>query len=530
MTTSLVPETAPFNKEQRAWLNGFLSGFIGLPGGDSLAADMLSDSSSDAHPPSVEDDADDGPWHDPSLPILDRMELAEGKPLAHQLMATMAQLDCGSCGYLCKTYSAAIASGDEKNLTLCSPGGKETSRMIKNVLRTQEVISPKNETQSSKKLTTEVESKWSRLNPFPAKLIESRPLNREGSSKDTRHVAIDLAGSGMTYSVGDALGVYPTNCNKLARELVAHLASQPQTMVRSPTGDKKSFLEALSQDCCLKEPSDELLELLLDRITDPQTNAELQKLLDDGVPDGFDVLDTLALAQGAQITATEFIETLNPLNPRLYSIASSMRAVGEEVHLTVGKVVYERGGRTRTGAASGMLAERTHVGESVRVFVAPNHGGFTVPRDPKKAMIMVGPGTGIAPFMSFLQERSITGAAGKNWLLFGDQHSATDFLYEEELRRYQSSGLLTRMDTAFSRDDSRKVYVQDRMLENAAEFWRWLQEGAHFYVCGDASRMAADVDRTLKMIVSKEGSMSEKSAGDYVKSLASDARYVRDVY
>jgi sulfite reductase (NADPH) flavoprotein alpha-component len=207
-----------------------------------------------------------------------------------------------------------------------------------------------------------------------------------------------------------------------------------------------------------------------------------------------------------------------------------MKKVGDQVHLTVGKVSYHREGRLRKGVASTMLADRLEPGATVRVFPQPNHGGFTVPEDSAKPMIMVGPGTGIAPFMAFLQERDATAAAGHNWLFFGDQREAFDYLYEDELKAYHHRGLLTRLDVAFSRDSEQKVYVQDRMREHAVELWKWLKAGAYFFVCGDAARMANDVDRTLKDIIAQQGSVCDVEANAYVKQMIAERRYVRDVY
>ncbi|MCM2374852.1 sulfite reductase subunit alpha [Aporhodopirellula aestuarii] len=541
----MIPESAPFNEEQRAWLNGFFAGLTGMQSGsspESVAQTLgIGGATAVAEP---EPEEEDFAWHDSSLPILDRMELAEGKPKERKLMAAMAQLDCGSCGYLCQTYGEAIARGEETNLTLCSPGGKETKQMIKKILadNASDEGSAENGNGSAAGVSRNGHAngtaagrngkaaQWSRNNPFTAKLLESRELNEEGSAKDTRHVVIDLSGSGLTYDVGDALGVFPTNCPDLATRLVDAMAADPNVSVTTPSGETKSLLQALCEDYCLKDPSDELIELLIDRISDKSAQETLRKMLDVGVPDGFDVLDVFEVAKGATVAGTEVIETLDPLNPRLYSIASSMKRVGDQVHLTVGKVIYEREGRVRKGVASTMLADRIAEGETVRVFVQPNHAGFTVPADPETPMIMTGPGTGIAPFVAFLQERAETKAPGKNWLFFGDQHEAYDFLYREELEEYQSAGILTRLDTAFSRDSDRKIYVQDRMRENAAELWQWLQSGASFYVCGDASRMAKDVDRALHQVVASEGGMSEEAAAAYVKELSASGRYHRDVY
>ncbi|KLU04265.1 Assimilatory nitrate reductase large subunit [Rhodopirellula islandica] len=533
--TSFIPETAPFNEQQRAWLNGFLAGWTGITesvDGNAATAMAAGLPSADTN---VEEE-EDFPWHDDSLPIVDRMELADGKPLDRKLMAAMAQLNCGSCGYLCQTYSEAIASGDEKNVSLCSPGGKETKQMIKKLLaEAGDSVQPSSNGNGSNGselngAAANGAAAWSRKNPYSANLIESRPLNQEGSAKDTRHVAIDLVGSGIKYEVGDALGVYPTNCSDLCMQIVDRLATDSHVKVATPQGNTKTLLEALHEDCCLKDPTDELLELLVGRTPNADAQATLNHLLAEGVPDGFDVLDVLEVAGESTITATEFLECLDPLNPRLYSIASSMKAVGDQVHLTVGKVVYEREGRVRKGVASTMLADRVNCGESMRVFVQPNHGGFTVPEKDATPMIMVGPGTGIAPFVAFIQERAARKASGDNWLFFGDQHEAYDFLYESELTEHVHSGVLSRLDTAFSRDGDTKVYVQDKMRENAAELWAWLNRGAHFYVCGDATRMAADVDRALLQIITQEGGMSEDEGKAYLKTMTSEKRYVRDVY
>ncbi|QDT13343.1 sulfite reductase subunit alpha [Planctomycetes bacterium K23_9] len=538
--SSLIPETAPFNEDQRAWLNGFFSGLMGIQDGQNPNAVMGAAGLSGTTLPIPETaEEEDFPWHDDSLPIVDRMELADGKPIQRRLMAAMAQLDCGSCGYICQTYAEAIAAGDEGNLTLCSPGGKETKQMVKKLLKEEGGGGASANGKPASNGSTasngfaasngESASPFSRSNPYVASLIESRSLNQEGSAKDTRHVAIDLAGSGLQYEVGDALGVFPRNCGELVAQVIDRIGADSELPVTSPTGPK-SLRVALSDDYCLKEPSDELLESVLGRATDAETKTTLTSFLEDGVPDGFDVLDVLELTDCSELTATEFLEALDPLNPRLYSIASSMKSVGDEVHLTVGKVVYEREGRVRKGVASTMLADRVTEGGTVRVFVQPNHGGFTVPSDPSTPMIMVGPGTGIAPFLAFLQERDAAKSPGDNWLLFGDQHEAFDFLYEKELKSYAESGLLSRLDTAFSRDGDVKVYVQDRMREQAAELWKWLESGAHFYVCGDASRMAADVDRALVSIVENEGQLSAAEAKAYIKKLVDDKRYVRDVY
>ncbi len=524
---SFILDPAQFSAQQRAWWNGFVCGLVGMRPEITLMGDQATNGIEiGAMPAAVENQPENYPWHDPALPIVDRMALASGQPFEQKLMAAMAQLDCGSCGYLCHTYSKAIACGEETNLTLCRPGGRETKLMIKSLLKASD-HRPAARPGSVRKSNTSVRS---RQNPFHAKLIESRPLNKAGSAKDTRHVMIDLRGSGLKYQVGDALGVYPTNCPELAALIIRRMSASPEFPVDTPVGTRKSLAQALLEDCCLGDPSGELLELLVRRASSPQTRHALQALIADGVPAGCDVLDLLTIAVDVPVGPQELLESLEPLNPRLYSIASSMRQVGEEVHLTVGKVTYQRLGRQRKGVASTMLADRVRPGERLRVFVQPNQQGFTVPQNPAAPMIMVGPGTGIAPFLAFLQERAARRATGKNWLFFGDQHEATDFLYQAELQGYLDQGLLDRLDTAFSRDGDQKLYVQHRMREQAAELWQWICKGAYFFVCGDAAKMALDVHRTLIEIVEEQASMSSDRAQAYVEKLSSQRRYVRDVY
>jgi sulfite reductase (NADPH) flavoprotein alpha-component len=274
-----------------------------------------------------------------------------------------------------------------------------------------------------------------------------------------------------------------------------------------------------------------MFELLINSAARPDEASALKEILaSDGCAEGDEVLDLLRQFPSARPEPHEFVTALNPLQPRLYSISSSLKAHPDQVHLTVGVVRYVNGrSRQCKGVCSTFFAERVRPGQKVRVFMHPSHG-FSVPADGDTPIIMVGPGTGIAPFRAFLEERKATGAKGGNWLLFGDQQRAYDFLYEDELTAYQRDGLLTRLDTAFSRDQKEKVYVQTRMLEHAAEVWKWLQGGAYFYVCGDAKRMATDVDNALREIVAEQGGMSPEAAKAYVADLTKAKRYQRDVY
>lgn len=531
MSVTLIPDTAPFSSEQRAWLNGFLAGWTGIEepinghahsNGNGHALEAISQLSPLAESLDHESpEEEDFPWHVESLSMDERLALAEGKPFKRRLMAAMAQLDCGACGYLCKTYSEAIASGEEKSLTLCSPGGKETAKMLKKLVKEEGSSA---ETSSIPEASAEgAKTGYSRNNPFPAKVKQLQNLNGPGSAKQTTHVEIELSGSALTYRVGDALGVYPRNCDELVNEIISRIS-----LDRSNGAAEKLREELLEQyDLC--EVTEEFVELLIGVSPDEDEKEKLQKLLKEDEYDDFDIVDMLDLAPSTKLDPGQLVAQLSPMKPRLYSIASSLQMHPDEVHLTIGKVTSELRGRERKGVASTMFADRIKPGDTVRVFIH-QASDFTIPQDLEAPMIMVGPGSGIAPFRAFLEERLATGATGKNWLFFGDQRSTTDFLYAADLEAMQQKGILTRLDTAFSRDQEEKIYVQHRMLEKGRELYQWLEEGAYFFVCGDARRMAVDVDQALHEIIHIHGDLSAYEAAEYVKRLKESKRYVRDVY
>ena len=382
-------------------------------------------------------------------------------------------------------------------------------------------------------MSTESASGYSRKNPFPATIKVNRKLTAEGSNKDTRHFEISLAGSGLDYEVGDSLGVFPANDPKLVGALLGTLGFTGDEMV--PNADKAvvPIREALSKSYIITVPDKKLLAAIggkdssaafLKDFLDPAYKTSLDEYLW-----GRDVLDPLLEFTAAKFTPEEFVSHLRKLQPRLYSIASSRRVVGEEVHLTVAVVRYTALDRARAGVASSFLAERADGDGAIPVFYhTAKH--FRVPENPDTAMIMVGPGTGIAPFRAMLQERAASKATGKNWLFFGEQQAKSDFFYREEFEGYQASGVLSKFTTAFSRDQAEKIYVQHRMLEHAAEFYDWLENGAIFYICGDASRMAKDVDTTMHQIVEQVGGKTPEQAKEYVDALKKDKRYRKDVY
>jgi sulfite reductase (NADPH) flavoprotein alpha-component len=374
---------------------------------------------------------------------------------------------------------------------------------------------------------------YSRKNPFPARLLVNQKLNLEGSEKETRHYEFSLTGSGLQYEVGDSMGVFPQNNPRLVEELLDALHFSGDEQVKNKDGETVSIGEGLLKHFQITQPSKQFLEAIVEKshgaselegLLHPDRKSELEKYLW-----GLEVIDFLLGAPSIQFAPDEFASKLRKLQPRLYSVGSSIKAYPEQVHLMIASVRYESHGRQREGVASTYLADRVGRNSPVPMFIHVAKG-FRLPEDPATPIIMVGPGTGVAPFRAYLQERKAVGAPGRNWLFFGEQRSRCDFFYVDEFAALQSNGLLSRFHTAFSRDQAHKVYVQHRLLENSKEIYAWLQDGAHFFVCGDAARMAKDVDVALLQIVEKEGAKSPEAAAEYVEAMKKEKRYKRDVY
>jgi sulfite reductase (NADPH) flavoprotein alpha-component len=372
---------------------------------------------------------------------------------------------------------------------------------------------------------------YSRKNPFPASLLVNRLLTDENSSKETRHYEISIAGSDLSYEAGDALCVLPTNCPELVGNIIQSIGCKGDEL-EPVNGEATRLQDALRNQFEIKTPSKELVQEIATR----SGNQELNGILNTGDKDqlanylwGRDILDLLRQNPDVEFTAAEFLALLKPLQHRAYSISSSGKMYPDTVHLTVASVRYNSHDRDHKGVCSTFLADLVDEKTEVRCFFTPNKV-FRVPEDNTLPMIMVGPGTGIAPFRAFLQERQYRKATGKNWLFFGDRHSATDFIYREELEILQTNGILTRLDVAFSRDQAEKVYVQDKMREYGAELFEWLEQGGYFFVCGDAYHMAKDVDKALLDVIAEQGKLTESQAIDYVNQLKKTKRYVRDVY
>ncbi|MBO0752331.1 MAG: sulfite reductase subunit alpha [Bradyrhizobiaceae bacterium] len=525
---NLLPDNAPFTPEQRIWLSGLFAGLLGI---DEAVTPLSPEQAAALVPtlagaPGQAAEAEEGPvtWHDPGIPIDERMRLAEGRSLHMRLMAAMAQQDCGQCGSSCREYSRQVFSGEEGRLNLCVPGGKDTSRMLRKLLAeaphaaAASVPAPARPPAGG--------AGRSRDDPATATLVSRTRLNRPGSAKETWHIEFDIAESGLDYAAGDRFGVVPTNDPGLVEAVFKALDAPPDF----PIGDR-TLRQVLTQDVSLGAAPDSLFQLY-SYITGGDRRRRAKALSAGEDPDGdaksLDVLAAMEKFAGSRPDPEAFIEALDPLQPRLYSISSSPKAHPGRLSLTVDVVRYRVGTRQRLGVASTFLAERVAPGASLRVYVQ-KADDFGLPADPAVPIIMVGPGTGIAPFRAFLYERMVTQASGRNWLFFGHQRSDFDFFYQDELNAMKATGALTRLSLAWSRDDKDKFYVQDRMRQAGADLWAWLQDGAHVYVCG-AVRMGQDVERALVDIIGAHGNRTTGEAVAYLASLRKSGRYQTDVY
>ena len=539
---NLVPDNAPFTPEQRTWLNGFFAGFLELgdAGISALSPEANAALMSGLVPAAKGplDDGDDGqaPWHDQTLPLVERMKLAEGRPLRRRMMAAMGQQDCGQCGYNCEDYSNVVFLRKEERLNLCVPGGKETARTLKTLYKELDEAPPAGETTSPSRAATladrpalaamPAERGRSRDNPVEVMIHSRTRLSKPGSGKQTWHLEFDLNGSGLDYTVGDTFGIYPTNDLALVDAVIKAIDAPPDFPIGGRT------LRAVLQDSVSLGLAPDILFQLISYITGGERRQKAKALAAGEDPDGdaatLDVLAAIQKFPGIRPDPEAFIESLDALQPRLYSIASSLKTNPGRVALTVDAVHYDINGRTRLGVASTFLINRIEAGQRIKAYVQKAQA-FALPADPAVPIIMIGPGTGIAPFRAFLHERMAMKAPGRNWLFFGHQRHDYDFFYEDELTGMKAAGALTRLSLAWSRDGEEKFYVQDRMRQVGGELWSWIAEGAHIYVCG-AITMGKDVERALVDLVAAHGARTIDQAIAFVADLKKKGRYQQDVY
>jgi sulfite reductase (NADPH) flavoprotein alpha-component len=612
-TIPIVPETAPFTAEQRAWLNGYLAGLFSRGAVDPVAARAVAPQPAEALKPLTilfgsqtgtaeslaKRAAKEAGRRGFAATVMDMADFAlaqlareqnvlvvtstygDGEPPdnAKALHAALSSAgvppatsgeQAGTPALLAGVRFSVCGLGDTNYVQFCQCAKDFDARLEKlgatrvaarvecdldyeekfaswlsaalGALSVGADLSATNEAAAAdfpggvanKFAPTEGAPGFSRKKPFPALVLASRNLNGAGSAKEVHHVEFDLGDSGLDYEAGDALGVFAHNCPALVDDVLAALGCDGEEAVPAPDGATLPLRRALAEFYDLGKPTAELLEVVGGALRPDSIDGSAMSghkappTIAAALP--HHVLDCLLARPDVKLAPADFARMLKRLQPRLYSISSSPKAHAGRVHLTVGAVRYEHGGRRRKGVCSTFLADRVVPGQTrAGIFVHANKA-FRPPADGDVPMIMVGPGTGIAPFRAFLHERRAAGAKGKNWLFFGDQRAATDFLYRDELESLQRDGVLTRLDTAFSRDQAEKIYVQHRMLEHAAGLFAWLEAGAHFYVCGDASRMAKDVDAALHRVLELGGGKSPEAAAAYVDALRAAKRYARDVY
>ncbi|SNR80102.1 sulfite reductase (NADPH) flavoprotein alpha-component [Methylobacillus rhizosphaerae] len=581
MKIPYIPEDSPFNQDQKAWLAGFMAGL------QTRLLDM-GDSAARAKPPIyilygsqtgnaeglARTAAGNAKQHglEPVVKALDEVELEEFGNMRRVMIITSTYgegempdnaqlfweaLSAGHAERIEEMSFGVLAIGDTGYDGFCEAGKNldtrleqlGAKRLLARVDCDVDFEEPANTwIEAALPLFAEVEggpdevaatpatevaapvaSAYNRKNPYASALAVNRRLSGQGSGKEIRHYEFDLGDSGIHYEAGDALNVVPENNPELVSLILERLDAKADAAVAK---HDQPLVELLARNFEISTPSRELIAAVEQRAG----NEDLSRIVQSGDKAalehwlwGKDVLDLLQLNPSLALSADEFVALLKPLQHRAYSISSSSLANPDRIHLTVASVRYASAGRQRGGVCSTYLADRVQEGDTAGIFLTTNKS-FRVPVDKSAPVIMVGPGTGIAPFRAFLQERRASDADGRNWLFFGDQTRASDFIYEDELTAMMKDGVLNRLDLAFSRDQSDKIYVQTRMRENGKELYAWLQDGGHFYVCGDASRMAKDVDQALHDVVAEHGGLDVEGAIAYVNQLKRDKRYLRDVY
>jgi sulfite reductase (NADPH) flavoprotein alpha-component len=588
-TVPFIPDNAPFTPEQRSWLNGFLAGLYSqAPAATASPADpppslkiavLYASQSGTAEGLARKISKElKARGHIPTLSSLESYTPAAlmAESYAVLIASTYGEGEAPECArpfyeQLCLQHFpcaqnlnyAVLALGDSSYEHFCKFGADLDNKLaslagnricnridcdidldavftqwkstllsrLDDIVATRPARSPL--TSIATTLTqTSPKSAYNRETPYLAPLVDKRPLTCDVSTKLTLHVAFNIADSTISYEAGDACGVVPQNDSRLVEEILHTLNFSGNIPVQLPKSGSTTLYDALLNHFQITRLTRKIVEAYatigncqpLFNLLAPEQQSHLDKYAYDR-----GLIDLLHDFPGILREPADLVAMLPRLSPRVYSISSSPSAHAGEIHTTIAVVRYRSHNRERGGVCSTLLADRTDTGATLPIYIQPNKR-FRLPSDSAAPIIMIGPGTGIAPFRSFLHERRALGHTGRNWLFFGERSAATDFLYRDELHAMHTDGHLTRLDLAFSRDQDHKIYVQDRMLEQASTFWQWLQDGASIYVCGDASRMAKDVDATLHTIAEQQGRLSTEAATDYIRQLKDEHRYHRDVY
>ena len=579
-----IPSDAPFNDQQRSWLDGFIAGLVSqqFATREQSRAELEQSKTTmnilfGTQTGNAEELANDAATlaaergFKPKLHELDSIELDVLADMEHALIVVSTYgegempdnanifweaISAETAPRLDNLNYAVLALGDTSYDEFCQAGKLIDMRLeqlgaIRSAQRidcdvdyeepaavwldgtipvSEILVVGKTGSKTLEKSDTVVEKtkpKWNRKNPYFSEMLENKLLSGGGSKKEIRHISFDLSDSSINYEAGDSIGVIPANSKDLVEKILIRIGASFDDVV---SGFDHSLGFLLTNKFEISTPSRDFIHKLERRANSLElSEAVLEKLKLEKFLWGRDVLDLINLDTDLRLSAEEFLGWLKPLQHRAYSISSSPKAWEKEVHLTVAAVRWSFNDREHKGVASTFLADRVERGQKTGIFLSPNKN-FRPPKDNSVPMVMVGPGTGVAPFRAFLQERQAIGASGMNWLFFGDQHKECDFLYKDELEAMEASGVLDRLDVAFSRDQSEKIYVQNVMIQQGRALFSALEDGGHFYVCGDASRMAKDVEKTLYNIISEHGGLSLEKTDEYVKNLKRQKRYLRDVY
>ncbi len=532
----LVPPNAPFDEEQRAWLNGFLAGLLGLADSESAPA-------TPGPPPATP--AANAAWRDPALPLERRLELSSSETPERRMMSALAQLDCGQCGFSCQGYARALAHGTERDTSLCAPGGRSTARALRSLL-----TGPAGTSRGVRAWVAggaaARRARGTDVGPLiPAPIVAAVPrgaperhtaqrvrvksqrkLTPADAGSEIREVVLDLTGSEISYRSGDSLAVFPHNDPDLVRALLRGIGARGQELVNTGRGSREVW-RCLLESVDITHPAEATLRLFAKAAVDAQEARAISELLEQGVPSDFDLLDLISMSPSARPDLDDLVQSLGVLSPRVYAITSSPSSHPYEAHLAVRVIRAERGGRERKGVASTFLTEGVFKGDDLLAYVHPSEQ-FVLPEDRHGPMIMLGSGTGIARYRSFLEDLEARGRRGNTWLILGSCLEGDETIYENELKAWARLGVLEHLDVVKVGQRGRRSGPYDVLRKRARRVVSWLERGAAIYACGEGR--SGGLSETLVEVLGRHGKMSRNEASDFVHCMRREGRYVEEVY